>query len=319
VDEFAGDVIIDMSGNGRFLAIAGASAPILLNLVSGDSEPLPAGSRLPSLSYDARFVAHIDSTGRVAVLDRQTSSTEVVGLNNAGEVIGLNNWPSVSNDGRYVAFESRAPNIVPGDSPDTPDVFVRDRQAGETILVSNDASGRPSGGVLPQISPSGRQVVYTTSYMVGQGRLLIHDLETGATERVSVNSFGEEANDAVPGVTMARQDLSADGRFVAFESNATNLVDGDTNGTTDIFVHDRMAPTAQRPAPTPAAAGAAGSTPAIAPWALPELGGAPDTRRDTLPPAALIVLAGVSATLAGAAVGLSALAVSWRWRARRHR
>jgi hypothetical protein len=294
VKELSGGDIIDVSGDGRYLEAVNGSMSILHDLVTGASEMLSHGGLL---SYDGKFIAHIDSEGRVAVLDRSSNTTEVVGLNNAGEAIGLNNWPSISNDGRYVAFESQAPNIAPGDTPNTPDVFVRDRQAGETILVSKDSGGRPAGGVVPQISPDGRHVVYSTSYMVGQGRLVVHDLETGATEKVSVNSFGEEANDAAPGVTFAPQDLSADGRFIAFESNATNLVDSDTNGSADIFVHDRLAPSAQRPAPTPSSAAPA-DAPAPGAGVLPPLGGPPDTRGEP-PSSMLMVMAGVAACLAG--------------------
>jgi WD40-like Beta Propeller Repeat len=244
-----GGLVGDMSGDGRFLAVAGFASH-LRDLTTGDSEPLPAGSRAASLSYDGRFVAHIDSEGRVAVLGRETGATEIVGVNDAGEAIGLNSWPSISNDGRYVAFQSQAPNIVAGDTLDTPDIFVRDRLAGKTILISKDANGLPSGGVLPQISANGRRIVYTSSYFAVKGRLLLHDLDTGITEKVGVNSLGEEANDSVPGVSQAPQDVSGDGRFIVFESNATNLVPDDTNGTTDIFVHDR-GPQAEAPAPPP--------------------------------------------------------------------
>ncbi len=280
-----GGLVVDMSGDGRFIALAGGSTDILRDLVGGDRENLPAGSRLPSLSYDARFVAHIDSEGRVAVLDRQSGETEVVGLNSSRQVIGLNNWPSISNDGRYVAFESYAPNVAPGDTPDTPDVFVRDRQTEETTLVSKDAEGKPSGGVLPQISPDGRHVVYSSSYMIGQSKLLIHDLDTGITQKVSIDSYGEDANDDVPGITGAPQDLSADGRFIVFESNATNLVEGDSNGSSDIFVHDRKAPQLGR-----VSVGDSGYR------SLPAPGGAPGSGDETGP---LLMLMGLGAMICG--------------------
>src|SRR5439155_2117957 len=129
-----------------------------------------------------------DTNGRggVVVRERQTGATERVSVDSAGnEGSGPSIRPAISADGRFVAFESDATNLVPGDTNGSMDVFVHDRQ-------------------------------------------------TGVTERVSVDSAGNEANSASRGPT-----ISADGRFVAFWSWATNLVPGDTNGAVDVFVHDR--------------------------------------------------------------------------------
>jgi hypothetical protein len=117
---------------------------------------------------------------------------------------------------------------------------------------------------------------------------------TGITEKVSVNSFGEDANDSVPGVAIAPQDLSSDGRFVAFESNATNLVDGDTNSSTDIFVHDRQAPQLARTAAVDASE--SGS--------FPVLGGAPASGDTTV---LLLTLIGVATTVCGVVLAAAGL------------
>ena len=123
----------------------------------------------------------------VFVHDRQTGATTRVSVNsseNQGNAESL--APSLSADGRYVAFASSASNLVTGDTNATSDVFVRDRQ-------------------------------------------------TGATTRVSVSSSGTQGNNS-----SREPSFSADGRFVAFTSQADNLVTGDSNGFADVFVHDRQ-------------------------------------------------------------------------------
>ena len=295
IREIPESTFLDLSGNGRSLSYVRESTYYVHDLVDDVAEEMPPGAIPFAMSFDARDVALRDFASRIVVLDRQTGATEVVSVNGAGDAVGSSDLPSISNDGRYVAFESRAANLAPGDTPDTPDVFVRDRQIGETILVSKGADGKPSGGVLPQISAEGRHVAYVTSH--GNGILLVHDLDTGIVEKVSVNNFGEDANDRVPGVTGAPQDLSADGRFIAFESNATNLVDGDTNNNTDIFVHDREAPISQRPPPPTSVPSPGATVPspgtAVLPGAvqLPALGGEPTAGNESAPSPTLIALA----------------------------
>jgi Tol biopolymer transport system component len=193
-----------------------------------------------------------------------------------------------------VAFQSDASNLSPADGNGVPDVFVRDLQDDTTILVSADASSKPAGGFLPQISSDGRDVVFSTPFSAAN--LFVRDLDSGTTEKVSVNSFGEDANDSVPGVVFAPQDLSLDGRFIAFESDATNLVDADTNDATDIFVHDRQAQTQQRPTPSPVPAPTEQSPAAVGgPILLPQTGGPPSA---TVPTVSVHVLLATAAAIA---------------------
>jgi Tol biopolymer transport system component len=153
-------------------------------------------------------------------------------------------WPSMSADGRYVAFQSRASNLVPGDTNGTWDVFVHDRMTGQTTRVSVASDGTEGNGVsgLPSISADGRYVAFVSaaSNLVpgdtnGKFDVFVHDRVTGQTTRVSVASDGTEGND-----DSWWPSISADGRYVAFSSLASNLVPGDTNGTWDVFVHDRL-------------------------------------------------------------------------------
>jgi len=157
---------------------------------------------------------------------------------------GFSYSPVVSSDGRFVAFWSGASNLVPGDTNGKVDVFVRDRLSGTTELVSAALSGGPGNGdsYYPAMTPDGRYVAFQSSAdnlvagdTNGTEDIFVRDRLTGTTERVSVDSSGGQADfsSQFPG------DISADGRFVSFQSVADNLVPGDTNNDFDVFVHDR--------------------------------------------------------------------------------
>jgi Tol biopolymer transport system component len=150
--------------------------------------------------------------------------------------------PSISANGRFVAFASDASNLVPGDTNDGIDVFVRDLRTGETRRVSVSSSGAQGNhrSGAPSMSADGRFVAfwsYASNLVDGDTNrsrdVFVHDLRTGETRRASVSSSGAQANGA-----SFNPSISADGRFVAFVSPASNLVDGDTNGAYDVFVHD---------------------------------------------------------------------------------
>ncbi|MEO7154371.1 MAG: hypothetical protein ABI054_06960, partial [Planctomycetota bacterium] len=160
--------------------------------------------------------------------------------------------PSISGDGRLVAFQSAATNLVAGDTNLVSDVFVHDRVTGVTRRVSVDAGlvegNAPSGGAA--ISADGRFLVFRSlaSNLVpndtnGTYDLFEVELASGLISRVSVSSAGIEAS---PGLGSDRASLSADGRLVAFDSASTNLVSGDTNGVYDCFVHDLVSGTTTR-------------------------------------------------------------------------
>jgi Tol biopolymer transport system component len=151
--------------------------------------------------------------------------------------------PAVSADGRFVAFESQATNLVPGDTNGVGDVFVHDRATGATTRVSIAADGSQSDGesFRPVISADGSIVVFESradNLIAGDSNaaadVFLHDRATGATSRVSVASDGTGGDR-----TSYLAGVSGDGRLVAFTSEATNLVPGDTNGMPDVFVHDR--------------------------------------------------------------------------------
>jgi hypothetical protein len=163
--------------------------------------------------------------------------------------------PSISGDGRKIAFYSDSTNLVTGDTNGTADIFVRDIVSVTTTLVSVSITGTVANDfvtVFPAISDNGRFVAFASaaSNLVSGDTntcashptsghcpdVFVRDLQTNTTVRVSVSSAngqadGESANPAI----------SADGRYVVFESAATNLVTGDTNDLKDIFLRDRDA------------------------------------------------------------------------------
>lgn len=173
--------------------------------------------------------------------------------------------PSISADGRYVAYSSASSNLIPGDTNtcfaypqrgSCPDVFVGDLHTRTTTRVSVSVSGEEANDFSdqPALSADGRYVAFSSwasnlvtgdtnmcdLFVAGPfascGDIFVHDRETGDVVRVSVASDDRQANDF-----SEQPVLSADGRYVAFASNASNLVPGDTNGVEDVFVHDRDA------------------------------------------------------------------------------
>jgi len=148
---------------------------------------------------------------------------------------------------------------------------VRDLAAGTTELVSAGFGGQPSDGRWPAISGDGRFVAFSSwaSDLVpgdtnGFADVFVRDRATGVTTRVSVDSTGVEGNGP-----SQFPDITADGRLVAFFSDADNLVAQDTNGVPDVFVHDRVSGLTERASvdsggnqiPFPFAAGAASLSP----------------------------------------------------------
>jgi dipeptidyl aminopeptidase/acylaminoacyl peptidase len=141
-----------------------------------------------------------------------------------------------------VAFQSAASNLVVGDTNSAEDIFVRDLTAGTTVRVSVDSDEVEAnyGSYDASISSDGRFVAFESnaSNLVagdtnGKRDIFVRDLTSTTTVRVSVDSDEVEANNESGDAS-----ISSDGRFVAFESNASNLVAGDTNGKRDIFVRD---------------------------------------------------------------------------------
>ncbi len=221
-------------------------------------------SRGAAISADGRWVAFLsvasnlvagdtNATTDIFVHDRQAAVTTRVsvgpGSAQANDSSG-DYGPSISADGRWVTFDSRAGNLVPGDTNNAIDVFVHDQQTGTTTLASVGIGGAPGGGDSwgGAISAGGRWVAFSSTannLVPGDTNFaadaFVFDRETGTTTRVSEGTGGTQGD----GPALFPK-VSADGRWVVFSSNASNLVTGDTNGVADVFLHDRQTATTAR-------------------------------------------------------------------------
>ena len=216
-------------------------------LISGSAI---GGSVRPKIGGDGRYVlfstnddslVERDNNGTADILeyDRTIQSFERVPSGGVPfEVAGGNSnsgAPSISESGRFVAFDSNASDLVVGDNNNHFDIFVFDRTSGSNELLTANSS---EGSRDPSISADGRFVAFesrASNLVVGDTNdrfdILVYDRSTASTESLSLGANGDSVNPAI----------SADGRFVAFESLASNLVPGDTNGSArDIFLHDRQ-------------------------------------------------------------------------------
>lgn len=227
-------------------------------LISIDSNGVPADERawLGDVSYDGRYVIfsshceHLvqpDYNGNrrdVFYHDRVTGLTRMIDLKPNGQ----NPWEggsfsAISADGNRIVFRSLDGGLVAGDTNQDFDIFVYDVAAGTTRRVSVTSSGGQGNDMAnrPAISADGLFAAYdTTSTLVsgdsnGRSDIFVHELATGVTTRVSVRSDGAQANNQ-----STQPWMSGDGRLVVFTSTATNLVAGDSNRQSDIFLHDRQ-------------------------------------------------------------------------------
>jgi TolB protein len=211
----------------------------------------------PVISDDGRFVAFVsvadnlvaadyNRTADVFVVNLMTLGIRCVSLNPRGRVgDNLSGWggPSISANGQVVAFASIADDLVAHDHNLRMDVFVRDLVHGQTRRVDVGRLGGEanSGAEYPSISADGQVVAFESSswnLVAGDTNwtwdVFVTDLQSGNTERVSVDSSGAQVSGG--GYTAA---LSPNGNVVAFTSWADDLVPGDNNHTSDVFVHDR--------------------------------------------------------------------------------
>lgn len=190
-----------------------------------------------------------NSQSDVFLHTRSTNRTNRASVSSAeAQADGSSHSPSIG--GRFVSFVSTASNLVPNDTNFAEDIFVRDLAAGRTERVSVTSTGEEanSSSTLASVSANGRWVAFSSfaSNLVpgdtnGHFDVFIHDRQTGVTELVSVSS-----NEAQGNAQSTTPTVSGNGRLVAFHSDATNLVPGDTNDRRDVFVRDRATRTTER-------------------------------------------------------------------------
>lgn len=213
-----------LSANGRFVAFRSEAS----NLVSGDTNSCQGYPNCPDVFVHDRQTGE---TIRVSVASDGTQSTK------------SSSGPSISGDGRFVTFTGFDGTLVPNDMNHAWDVFIHDRQTAETRLVSvaPDGSQAQGSSTYSALTPDGRYVIFAsraTNLIAGdtqEAGVVVRNLETGEVTRVSLTTNGTPA----AGTTTGKVSISADGRVAAFVSESDGVVPGDTNESTDVFVHDR--------------------------------------------------------------------------------
>jgi Tol biopolymer transport system component len=217
-------------------------------------------SSTPSVSGNGQVVAFVSSASNLVagdangVLDifARAQGGPVVRVSAAadgGQANGPSFQPDISADGRYVAFTSVATNLVPDDTNGQADVFIRDLKANTTRRVSlSDAGGQGSRrSSAPAVSADGAAVAFESAapdLVVGDTNgvadVFVRVLATGRTERVSRSSAGIQQDRGVSAPFTAAPDISGDGRYVVFDTEARSLYRHDTNRRSDIYLRDRL-------------------------------------------------------------------------------
>ena len=212
---------LDISGDGRFVVFQSAASNMIANYTT---------------------INEFD----IYLHDRQTGATSLVSqATNGAQANGYSGYPTISSDGRFIAFYSAATNLdgraaaaVGGH------IYVRDQQLGQTQLVTVASDNTAANGASshPALSSDGRYVAFESAATNlvpgdtnGQSDIFVRDLQTGVTTRVSVASDGAQAD-----YFSRSPSVSGDGRFVVFASGAHNLVPNDTSLAQGVYVHDRL-------------------------------------------------------------------------------
>jgi Tol biopolymer transport system component len=260
-----GGVLGSLSGDGRTLTFDAHATAVYhkdldtgaLRLVSTAApDTLPRQGSDARVSADGRYVVYRalgdyvqfdnNDTSDVYLRDMATGSVHHLSASlTAATENGSSQAPDISDDGRIVVFDTVASNLGVADRNGWIDVVAKDLATGALRIVSATAAGDQGNGhsLAPRVSADGRFVAFqsfASNLAANDGNgardVFVKDLATGALHLVSANEAGEVGNDSLAGSLGAA--LSADGRYVVFESNASNLVDADTNGATDVFVRD---------------------------------------------------------------------------------
>jgi|GEM_PF-2286371 len=210
--------IVDISGDGRYVVFSSFSN----NLAAGDS------------SSEDIFLRDTQS----GVTTRVSQPVRATGFD------GGSKQPAISTDGRFIVFSSGSSKLVADDTDDfNADIFVYDRTNKKSVKITKNADG---SSIMPTISASGRFVGFMSqaSNLVaddtnGAWDTFIHDRQTGKTSRINITAQNlQSTGDSL--LLQARPDISADGRFMSFESAAKDLTADDADNVTDVFLRDTL-------------------------------------------------------------------------------
>ena len=268
-----------ISADGRFVAFSSQATNLtpddtnvfedvfVANVATGEVQLISRGvdgpangvSSFARLSGDGRYVVFqsnasnlvaddTNGTTDVFIYDRTDGVMRRVSIGSDGaQTDGASITPTISDDGRYVAFASFATNlVVPEPRGGFAQIYVADWQTQSVQLASINDDGDPGNGIsfLPDLTANGGQVAFKSEAFNlvpndtnGVPDVFVRDLSDNTTVRVSVDDFGNQSNGLSGG-----PGISADGRFVAFASFASNFVPDDGNGFSDVYVYDRFPP-----------------------------------------------------------------------------
>lgn len=241
---FANDIFVRDLVSGQTVRVSTNSAGAEANGGSSEASLSMNGRHVVFYSIASNLVSgDTNGVGDLFVKDLLTGQTTRASTSSAGEQANASCLDAtISADGQFVLFTSSASNLVSGDTNGFGDVFLKDLQNGNTMLLSRSAAGGATDGSSGNtaISADGRVVAFDSSATNvvsgdtnGASDIFVRNLATGALQRASTDASGAQGN----GSSISAS-LSADGRYVCFESYASNLVAGDTNGTGDVFVKD---------------------------------------------------------------------------------
>ncbi|NUQ65737.1 MAG: PD40 domain-containing protein, partial [Pirellulales bacterium] len=247
----------------------------LTDVISRRSPLLPAtllapeGGRTADATPDGRYMLFTSTSQEIApdvsnfwrsleayVYDRETGVTELVSVMPDGSVAepGIDNWAKISNDGRFVIFQSQSNDLDPSVTGTNGGLYLHDRVTGQTRLINrNSTTGAPAnayhGNVGLAISPDDRYVAFTSSgtnlvsgvtVLSGQSNLYLFDRQTGTVRMVTQNAAGTASGSGYTNAELFQPAFSADSRKLVFLSQAGDLISGvsDTNGAADVFALD---------------------------------------------------------------------------------
>jgi len=268
--------VVEISGDGRSVVFEsgasnlvkndtnGVSDIFVRNIATGKTSRVSVGGRNrqangPShsargISYNGRYVVFesfatnlvkgdTNGTWDVFLRDRKAHRTKLVSLSSTGKHgNGSSSDPVISASGRYIAFEAVASNLVPHDTNGSTDILLRDMSAHRTTRMSVNSKGAQgiASSYSASITPDGRYVAFESfSNLAGKdgnhvADVFLRDRVAGKTYRISLSSKGRVGNGY-----SSDPAISANGRYVAFESAATNFTRNDTNAHVDVFIRDR--------------------------------------------------------------------------------
>lgn len=259
-DTYIVDNVHDLVSEGTEISLISTNANGLQGFSWSEGAHVTVNAE-PSLSPDGRYVVFTSTNNLTAVntafsdpifiKDLQTGSLKLVSANTTNRISLLSNHdPNFSTDGQYLIFSSSTNNLVPNDTNDAVDIFIKNLQTDSIQLISTDSSGTQanSDSQNAELSSDGRYAVFesTASNLVADDTnakrdIFTKDLQTGSIKVISTDETGLHSNG-----DSSHAHFSADGRYVVFKSTASNLVDGDVDNTMDIFVKDLSNDSIQR-------------------------------------------------------------------------